>query len=166
MKHLLRHLWIAVGAVTCTTVLAAWSAEANAGDHGVVSAGIEKLIEAQLAIQPGGTVVDNEVLYPGGAVLVVVEEGVRSLSQCGPGKFCGWAQSNYSGSFYSTSGSDVMKDLGWTARSYANNRRHAARLYSSSGTGSVCFAPGEDRPTIGSSFYRPSRVYLSNLARC
>lgn len=127
---------------------------------------LSAVLADELDRHPGGTVSGNEIRYPTGETFVAVEAGTFSLSQCTSGRFCGWAQSNYSGSFYYTTGSGVTKALTWTARSYSNNRSQGARLYDSAGTSSVCFTPGQDRATIGSTYYNPDKVYLSSTASC
>ncbi|WP_408898463.1 peptidase inhibitor family I36 protein [Nocardioides sp. R1-1] len=127
---------------------------------------VARLLSAELERHPGGVVRGNEIRYSTGETFVAVEAGTFSLSQCTSGRFCGWAQSNYSGSFYYTTGTGVTKTLSWTARSYSNNRAQGARLYDSTGSSSVCFTPGQDRATIGSSYYSPDKVFLSSTASC
>lgn len=127
---------------------------------------VAEIIETELQSHPGGTVVGNEIRYDDGVTFVAVEAGVFSLSQCGSGKFCGWAQPNYTGSFHSVSGSGVTKSLSWAAKSYSNNRAKGARLYNSAGSASLCFTPGQDRATVGSGYYSPSKVYLSATTSC
>lgn len=146
-------------------ILGAGPASANSNEE-VGSDEIGRILVQELQRHPGGIIVGNEIHYADGDVFVAVEMGVYSLSQCGSGKFCGWALSNYTGSFYSTSGSGVTKNLSWNARSYSNNRSQGARLYNSSGSASVCFSPGQDRPTIASAYYNPSKVKLSSTSSC
>lgn len=142
----------------------AW-ADSPSGNAGV-SAEIEQILADQLMTQPGGTVVDNTIVYDDDLIFVAVEVGVMSASQCASGKFCGWALANYSGSFFSTSGSGVTKSLSWSARSYRNHRPKAARLYNNAGTGSTCFGANTSRPTISSLYYSPAKVYLSSTTGC
>ncbi|GAA1723892.1 hypothetical protein GCM10009710_00820 [Aeromicrobium alkaliterrae] len=108
----------------------------------------------------------NEVRYRDGTTFVAVEAGVLSLSQCTSGRFCGWSSSNYTGSFVYTTGTGITRSLSWTARSYSNNRSQGARLYNSTSSASTCFAPGESRATIGSSYYNPAKVFLSSSSSC
>lgn len=147
-------------------MFAAQSATSSAqASEDQVSSEVASIIDAQLEANPGGIVVGNEIHYGDGLTFVAVEAGTLSLSQCASGRFCGWAQSNYSGSFYSTSGTGV-KTLSWTARSYANKRSSVSHLYNSAGSASTCFAPGQGRATIGSTYYSPSKVNLSSATSC
>ncbi|WP_344196737.1 peptidase inhibitor family I36 protein [Aeromicrobium alkaliterrae] len=125
-----------------------------------------EIVSSQLQRQPGGTVAGNEVRYRDGTTFVAVEAGVLSLSQCTSGRFCGWSSSNYTGSFVYTTGTGITRSLSWTARSYSNNRSQGARLYNSTSSASTCFAPGESRATIGSSYYNPAKVFLSSSSSC
>lgn len=143
----------------------AWADSPPSDDVGV-SAEIEQILADQLRTQPGGTVVGNTIRYEDDLTFVAVEVGVMSASQCASGKFCGWALANYSGSFFSTSGSGVIRSLSWSARSYRNHRSKAARLYNNAGTGSTCFAAETSRPTISSSYYSPAKVHLSSTTSC
>lgn len=127
---------------------------------------IASTLAAELQARPGGSVVGNEIHYDDGTVFVAVEDGVLSIGQCTSGRFCGWAQSNYSGSFHYTTGTGTTKSLSWAARSYRNNRAQGARLYDSAGSASTCFTPGQSRPTIGSTYYSPSKVKLSSSTSC
>lgn len=144
-----------------------WAGEVWAeGDSAGMSPEVSAIISAELAANPGGVVDGHQIHYGDGLTFVAVEAGTLSLTQCPSGSFCGWAQANFSGSFYSTSGSAVTKTLSWTARSYANNRSQASRLYNSSATASTCFVPGRTRATIKSTYYAPARVYLSASTSC
>lgn len=126
---------------------------------------VESIIADQLAERPGGTVVGNEIRYDGGVVFVAVPAGTYSLSQCASGRFCGWSSPNYLGSFYSVTGSGSVA-LSWTAQSYSNNRSSLARLFNAGGTTSLCFNPGQDRATVATAYYTPSKVNLASGTIC
>lgn len=127
---------------------------------------VAQILRAEMDRRPGGIVTGNEIHFPSGETFVAVESGTLSLSQCTSGRFCGWAQSNYSGSFYYTSGTGVTRSLSWNARSYSNNRSQAARLYDSTGSSSLCFTPGQDRATVASNYYLPTKVHLLSSTGC
>lgn len=138
---------------------------ALADEVGDDSLSIQQIIVDQLSERPGGTVVGNEIRYDDGVTFVAVLPGTDALSQCGSGRFCGWANANYLGSFYSVSGSGTLA-LTWTARSYSNNRSGIAHLYNTSATASLCFTPGQDRTTVAASYYTPSKVSLTSGTGC
>lgn len=142
-------------------------AQTPADAHGdALSVETSSLLDAELDVRPGGLVVGNEIFYEDGTVFVAVDAGVLSIDQCTSGRFCGWSQANYSGSFYYTTGTGVTTSLSWTARSYRNNRTQVAHLYNSSASASTCFTPGQSRPTIGSTYYSPDKVNLSSSTSC
>lgn len=146
--------------------LIAHPARADPGHNDEVTPEIEQILAEQLAAHPGGTVVGNAIYYEDDLTFVAVEADVMSLSQCTSGKFCGWGLESFQGSFYSTSGSGVTRNLNWQAKSYSNNRARAARLYNNAGTGSTCFNPRANRSSIGSAYHSPEKVYLSSTTSC
>lgn len=123
-------------------------------------------LAAQAAEMPGGIVEGNTITYPDGSYFVALDAETFSLSECSSGYFCGWAQSNFSGSFFAVSGSGVTKSLSWSTRSYWNRRSAIARLYNNTATASTCFAVNESRATIDSSYYAPDKVTLSTSTSC
>ncbi len=130
------------------------------------SAGVQQILADESERVPGGVVEGDRIVYPDGSYFVAVEVGTLSISQCDSGYFCGWAQSNYSGSFFAVSGSAVTKHLSWSTRSYRNRRSTTAKLFNNAGTASTCFAPNESRATIGSGYYTPAKVRLTVNASC
>ncbi len=147
--------------IVCLSVAPASAEESEGLPGGVLAA-----LRAELLAHPSGTVDGSTILYPDGTTFVAVEAGELSISQCPAGQFCGWANASYTGSFHATSGTGVTRTLTWSAKSYRNNRSQAARLYGSGGTVSTCFAPGEARATIGSSYHTPAKVVLSATMSC
>ncbi|MFT4286906.1 peptidase inhibitor family I36 protein [Nocardioides sp.] len=129
------------------------------------STAIEQIIVEELAQHPGGGVVGNEIRYDDGLVFVAVLPGTNALSQCPSGRFCGWSNTNFQGSFYSVTGSGLTA-LAWTALSYSNNRATIARLRNSSDTAGICFAPGEARASVEPAYYNPSKVRLAAATSC
>lgn len=131
-----------------------------------LSAEVRQIINAELRANPGGEVRGNEIHYDDGTVFVAIEEGVFSLGECGGGRFCGWQRENYAGSFRYTSGAGTTRTLSWNTKSYYNNRVAWARLYNSSGTGSLCFGSRQQRASVPSGYHSPSKVYLSATSSC
>jgi hypothetical protein len=129
------------------------------------AASLKQILAEELEEHPGGEVVGNEIHYDDGLVFVAVPVGTFSLSQCTSGRFCGWANAGYTGSFYWVSGSGTVS-LSWTARSFSNNRSGTARLYNAAGTTSLCFPPRQNRTSIASSHYNPSKVSLGSGTSC
>lgn len=127
---------------------------------------VDEILASEMATHPGGEVVGNQIVYPDGSTFTAVEAGVESYSQCGSGYFCGWSGTNYTGSFYSTSGSGVTRSLSWYAQSYRNNRGNAARLSNNTSSAHLCFTPLQARASVGSSYYSADKVYLSSTTSC
>lgn len=146
-----------------TLLLAGTAPSAALEDASTVA--VDRLLAAQLERVPDGTVVGNRVVYADGSYFAAVEDGTYSISQCDSGYFCGWAQSNFSGSFFAVTGSGA-KALSWSTRSYRNHRSTVARLQNNGGTASTCFEPDESRATIGSSYYTPPQVTLGSSSTC
>lgn len=127
---------------------------------------VQAILTSEMAAHPGGEIEGSQIVYPDGTIFTAVPAGTESYGQCGSGYFCGWSGTNYTGSFYSTSGSGVTRYLSWYAQSYRNNRANAARLYNSTSSASLCFTPSQDRASVGSSYYSPDKVYLSATTSC
>lgn len=114
----------------------------------------------ELARDPDGQVVGNRVYRPDGTVFVAVDAGVRSLDQCASGRFCMWSQTYYQGSFYSAAMTGTEYPLSGTIRSVWNNRTAAARLYSNTGTSSLCYVAGQRSASLSASYITPQKVAL------
>ncbi|WP_235737450.1 peptidase inhibitor family I36 protein [Nocardioides alcanivorans] len=127
---------------------------------------VQATLGEQLREVPGGTVEGNRILYADGSYFAAVEAGTLSIGQCDSGYFCGWAQSNYTGSFFAVSGSAVTRNLTWSTRSYRNRRSTTAKLFNNGGTTSTCFAANESRATIGSTYHSPAKVRLTAKGSC
>ena len=160
-SHNLRRLLVVLTVIAMSVLVRPGAVRASE-----ISPEVSSIISDELVANPGGVPEGNKIHYGDDLTFVAVEAGTLSLAQCPSGSFCGWSQSNFSGSFYSTTGSAVTKTLSWTARSYANKRSQASRLYNSSASASTCFAPGRTRATIKSTYYAPSKVYLSAVTSC
>jgi hypothetical protein len=99
-------------------------------------------------------------------VHVVVPIGTSSLSQCRSGQFCIWSSTSYTGSFMYEEGQDVTRTIAGSVGSLYNNRVKGARLYSNTGSASICFARGEKRASVSASFNFASGVHVSGTAAC
>lgn len=114
----------------------------------------------ELARDPDGRVVGNRVYRSDGSVFVAVDAGVRSLDQCATGRFCMWSQTYYQGSFYSAAMTGTEYELSGTIRSVWNNRSAAARLYSNTGSSSICYVAGQRSASLSASYITPQKVAL------
>jgi Peptidase inhibitor family I36 len=139
-------------------------AASDPGDSQIAE--VQATLAEQLREVPGGTVEGNRILYADGSYFAAVEAGTLSIGQCDSGYFCGWAQSNYTGSFFAVSGAGVTRNLTWSTRSYRNRRTTTAKLFNNSGTASTCFAVNETRATVGSAYHSPAKVRLTTKGSC
>ncbi|MFT4008755.1 MAG: peptidase inhibitor family I36 protein [Nocardioidaceae bacterium] len=135
-------------------------------DESPVSPEIQQILDDQLALDPGGVVVGDEIHYADGSVFVAVLAGTYSQGQCSTNQFCLWGASNYQGSFTYKTGNGVTRTLGSTLGSFWNNRSHAARLYTNTGSSSTCYAAGTAKATVGSSYSAAEKVFLSASTSC
>lgn len=126
---------------------------------------VESALAAQLEREPGGRVVGNRVYYPD-RVFVAVDVGTYSLSQCGSGQFCIWSYTGYTGSFIYKTGQDVTRTIETSVGSFYNNRARAARLYSNTGSASICYAAQAMNSSVSASYNAAEKVYLSGTTSC
>ena len=114
----------------------------------------------ELARDPVGVVIGNEIHRPDGAVFVAVDAGTLSLSQCTSGRWCMWDETNYQGSFSYRTGSGVTYLLSGTVHSVFNNRGAAARLFSNTSATSTCYVAGAKSASVSASYYTAEKVRL------
>ena len=114
----------------------------------------------ELARDPVGVVIGNEIHRPDGAVFVAVDAGTLSLSQCTSGRWCMWDETNYQGSFSYRTGSGGTYLLSGTVHSVFNNRGAAARLFSNTSATSTCYVAGAKSASVSASYYTAEKVRL------
>lgn len=156
---------LAVAVVTWMTPGTA-SAESEGGEPEPAFETAAEALAAEIARDPRGEVIGNTIVRPDGTVFVAVDSDVYSLSQCSSGRFCVWAQTNFTGSFQSKSGSGVTRNLTGTTKSAWNNRGKAARLYNNTESASTCYAPGDQDSSLPASYHAASKVYLASGSAC
>lgn len=126
----------------------------------------EQVVLDYLRTHPGGTLVSStEISYADGSGFVSVEVGTMSLSECASGRFCMWASTSYTGSFTYVTGTGT-KTIDKTVKSIWNNRSQGARLYSTTGSASTCYAPGAKASALATTYQKPTKVYLSTGTAC
>ncbi|MFL6060662.1 MAG: peptidase inhibitor family I36 protein [Marmoricola sp.] len=156
---------LAVAVAAASAVLAGTGSSTASVPQAQASPSIASLVAAQLARRPGGTVVGGTVRYDDGSTFVAKPALGIGTYDCKPGNFCGWYNTNYSGSMYTASGTGT-KAWGFTTRSYYNHRTTAARLPTNSGALSTCFTSGHMVGSALSTYQLPQHVYLYSTTRC